>query len=1192
MESSAAGATLLRDTTAQIEDFDDFGNVLEEKRSTAGVDLATVVTRTFKNDTERWVLGQLQSQEECSSAAMQTQCRTFGRTTTEYGEIETESALGDSGSGSGGASDPTTKLEITYERDRFGNILSITGKDASGKPRVSKIEYDPEGLFPTHHTNPVGHLTVMDFDARLGVVTRITDPNGLVTEHRVDGFGRLGVEKHPDGTETTFSVTRTKDGGPAKNAWRVRERMVTTGGADEEVELDSRGRVVQKWWFGPSPSAGAEPDTARLTQSFEYDPASGQLARRSVPVREDASKGQGLFDVFEHDALGREVRHISPWGAVTTTSYDGLSVEETDALGNVTMTQRDALDRNVAVTDAAGGLTTYAYGPFGRLVGVTGPDGAVTTTTFDALGRARKTEDPDRGKSVLDYNGFGELVSLVDALGRETTFELDAMGRRTLRRDKLAGTEEVTTWTWDTAPHGVGSLHAAQSLDATTTYAYDALGRLDTLTQQGTGDPAALQGKLGYDAFGRVDRLTYPAPNGAAPFVVEQRHDAHGAVREVRDRNSTLVYWRLEAVDEAGRIRAEEMGSGAAVTERGYFADRQRLRSITTETAAGLVQRLHYTWDARLHLRSRSDDLQPKHRTERFRYDALERLSCAYFAPQEDMSAPCAWSYDYDAAGNLTFKSDVGSLDYGDSAHPHAVTAAGGTAYEYDATGRQTSRPDGMGIEYTPFDLPRTVTTGQGAWTFGYDAAQRRIRKTAPTEETVYFGDLYERVTAVASGQVTHRYHVRSPEREIAIVTRTAQQEEIAYLHADHLGSVDVITDSSGAVTERRSYDAFGQRRNPTWGAPPPASFASSTTVGFTGHKADEDLGLIDMKGRMFDPRLGRFLTTDKVVSDRFFSQAWSPYSYVANSPLTYIDPTGWQGVPGGDASVPVGPDGFIEVFVHGPPRIGPPPPPEDDPTDNAQIGVSGPPSDTDTTGSDPAPGTEPDDPDDSGSWLDHPAVQMVGGFWAGTLLGLVPFGGTAEDLAEQGDLVDRGTPAAQRGKAIGLILGGTYTMVSGAGGEILGGATTATGVGAAVGVPAIVVSTGMVLGGAANVYTGVQSLMAGPKGSTPAATSTGPAAPKEPGKSKETGSYTNTHASGKTYSGKGSRTRSQQSGRRVAREHGDPHTATDWSPADNKGEAFKQESRRIDGHGGIDSSSNYNRVESPGKRLRNADGE
>ncbi|MEZ4295374.1 MAG: RHS repeat domain-containing protein [Polyangiaceae bacterium] len=75
------------------------------------------------------------------------------------------------------------------------------------------------------------------------------------------------------------------------------------------------------------------------------DPRTGQLARRSVPVREDAPAAEkALFDLFEHDALGREVRHIAPWGAVTTTVYDGLLVEETDPLGQVTTTQTDALD--------------------------------------------------------------------------------------------------------------------------------------------------------------------------------------------------------------------------------------------------------------------------------------------------------------------------------------------------------------------------------------------------------------------------------------------------------------------------------------------------------------------------------------------------------------------------------------------------------------------------------------------------------------------------------------------------------------------------------------------------------------------------------------------------------------------------------------------------------------------------------
>jgi uncharacterized protein RhaS with RHS repeats len=89
----------------------------------------------------------------------------------------------------------------------------------------------------------------------------------------------------------------------------------------------------------------------------------------------------------------------------------------------------------------------------------------------------------------------------------------------------------------------------------------------------------------------------------------------------------------------------------------------------------------------------------------------------------------------------------------------------------------------------------------------------------------------------------------------------------------------------------------------------------------------------------------------------------------------------------------------------------------------------------------------------------------------------------------------------------------------------------------------------------------------------------------------RETGSYTNLHASGKTYDGKGSRERSQESGRRVEKETGDQHTATDWSPAGSTREAFKQESQRLDSHGGPKSDTNHNKIESPGKKLREKDG-
>ncbi len=49
------------------------------------------------------------------------------------------------------------------------------------------------------------------------------------------------------------------------------------------------------------------------------------------------------------------------------------------------------------------------------------------------------------------------------------------------------------------------------------------------------------------------------------------------------------------------------------------------------------------------------------------------------------------------------------------------------------------------------------------------------------------------------------------------------------------------------------------------------------------------------MNGRVYDPRLGRFLSPDPIVGDPTSSQSWNLYSYVGNNPL-YVDPTGLGG--------------------------------------------------------------------------------------------------------------------------------------------------------------------------------------------------------------------------------------------------------------------------------------------------------
>ena len=62
----------------------------------------------------------------------------------------------------------------------------------------------------------------------------------------------------------------------------------------------------------------------------------------------------------------------------------------------------------------------------------------------------------DRGTTLLTHDGFGELISTTDALGRQTIFEYDSLGRTKTRVDKQGSQALTTTWTWDTAPHGIG----------------------------------------------------------------------------------------------------------------------------------------------------------------------------------------------------------------------------------------------------------------------------------------------------------------------------------------------------------------------------------------------------------------------------------------------------------------------------------------------------------------------------------------------------------------------------------------------------------------------------------------------------------------------------------------------------------------------------------------------------------------
>jgi RHS repeat-associated protein len=114
------------------------------------------------------------------------------------------------------------------------------------------------------------------------------------------------------------------------------------------------------------------------------------------------------------------------------------------------------------------------------------------------------------------------------------------------------------------------------------------------------------------------------------------------------------------------------------------------------------------------------------------------------------------------------------------------------------------------------------------------------------------------------------------------------------YFNKDHLGSIAVITDETGTVLERLSYDAWGKRRHADGTDDPTGSITSQTSRGFTGHEELDSIGLVHMNGRVYDPLLARFGVPDPITENPFGTQGWNRYSYVGNSPVNFTDPSGY----------------------------------------------------------------------------------------------------------------------------------------------------------------------------------------------------------------------------------------------------------------------------------------------------------
>jgi len=815
-------------------------------------------------------------------------------------------------------------LTTTHSYDSFGNKVRAATTDANSNTRcdVDTALYDTLGRYVDTNYDCLGRkvsdvVSRNEYGEPLEVKTYLdaSAANSVSTYYAYTPRGIRYLEGSDAGAWKATTLSDCSGGGSCPAGAVYYAKVTAAGGGESREYFDVLGRSMLK--------ASVGFDGQWIYANTEYDNL-GRVKRKSEPYYNGSSASH--WSTMTYDILGRVTNLTLPDGSQGSTAYNGYTTVTTNDLGHNKTEIKNTLGETVQVTDNLGGHAYYHYDAQGNMTSMVDNAGNTSTISYDVLGRKTAMNDPDKGAWAYDYNGFGELIEQTDAKLQKSVMTYDTLGRMKTRIDYTATqmVEGNTVWSYDTAPNGLGQLDNVE--DSVSGYLkaveYDSLGRTSkTVTSLGvSGADGDHYEKVTYDQYGRTHQVFDAARNDDSYITngIVTLYNQYGYQHKLADATyindqPRSIYQEVLAMNARGQVTSEKLGNNAT-TARTYDDQTGRIQSILATTMLGTsgdIQDLSYQWDTVGNLSYRKEQSGNKDLEENFLYDGLNRLTTYHVVGQT------AKTISYDLLGNITNKSDVGNYSYGTAntssagdAGPHAVINAGGTTYSYDNNGNNTSSSDGRTIAYTTFDKAKTVTKGAHTTIFAYGADRARYKRTdtnaSGTKTTLYIGSV-EKITNVDGTK-----QVKRTIGGVAIITLNqdnqgnTQSTDTNYLYKDHLGSLDIITDATGAIAQNggeMSFDAFGQRRDAiSWEDMSDQVIAAGfgifsnpvTTRGFTGHEMADEVGIIHMNGRIYDPKLARFLQADPFVQSPTDTQMLNRYSYVRNNPLNATDPSGY----------------------------------------------------------------------------------------------------------------------------------------------------------------------------------------------------------------------------------------------------------------------------------------------------------
>jgi RHS repeat-associated protein len=555
-------------------------------------------------------------------------------------------------------------------------------------------------------------------------------------------------------------------------------------------------------------------------------------------TREETKDPQGTLKKyldFTYDAYNHLKKIINPDTFYTEYSYDGRGnrTSAKDPKNNTTTYTYDPLSRIKDMTQPLQPsiVTLYAYDTQDNQTSVTDPKGNITQYYNDDFGRKNQTTSPDTGTTKYQYDPAGNLIQRVDAKGTIVNYTYDALNRLTTIQFPSDPNQNITfTYDSPSVTNGLGRLTGRVDPSGSYTFYYDAQGNVNR--EEKMINSVLYTTQYFYNKNNFMTSITYPTGR-----VITYTPDQVGRISQVSTTLSGQPKTLASAIEYLpfGGIKALTYGNGLALNQ-GY--DNQY---IISSIVTGSILNLTYGYDPNGNITSILDAINPP--------------------GGQALEFPGTYSYQQ-GTNKLTHIEGTPPIDYG-----------------YDSNGNITTENTWTYIYNLSNQLIRVLDGANQIAEYTFNGAGQRIKKVRQTETRIFHYDLSGHLIAETNqaGQMLAEY-IYLGDQLLAMIKPGGA---VYYYHNDHLGTPQVLTNDSQAISWKAVYTPFGDAV---------VSIASvENPFRFPGQYYDQETGLHYNYFRYYNPPIGRYITPDPIGLEGGINL----FAYAANSPINRIDPTG-----------------------------------------------------------------------------------------------------------------------------------------------------------------------------------------------------------------------------------------------------------------------------------------------------------